>query len=168
MMAQRPNVDARWREVFERPVGEASGLWRRCGCECRMRETRRGSEAWIARRRRREGSILGKEEVSWSSGHDCWVRGTHRDRISTSLLDLHRKHAEKQRQKRRCLAFRVVLMVGRWIWLVLAGCWALGWFLVEAQPPVQTTNVSPPNPHVTEIRWGLRHEEHHPVQSDCV
>jgi hypothetical protein len=58
MIGTSPREEARWREVFESPVGVESGLWRRCGCVFRMRETRRGSEAWIARRRRREGSIL--------------------------------------------------------------------------------------------------------------
>jgi hypothetical protein len=58
MIGTSPREDARWRDVLERPVGEVSGLWRRRGCVFRMRETRRGSEAWMARRRRREGSIL--------------------------------------------------------------------------------------------------------------
>jgi hypothetical protein len=58
MTGRKPREAARWREVLERPVVEGSGLWRRWGLVFRMRWTRRGSFAWIARRRRREGSIL--------------------------------------------------------------------------------------------------------------
>lgn len=55
-----PREHARCREVLERPRGEKSGLWRRYGgWDLQIRATRRGSLAWIARRRRNEGSILG-------------------------------------------------------------------------------------------------------------
>ena len=69
-MERWPREEARWREVFERPTaeesgfrrmvgrGEVSGFWRRVGWVFRMRWTRRESAAWMARRRRREGSIL--------------------------------------------------------------------------------------------------------------
>lgn len=53
-----PRWAARWREVLLRPRGVGSGLWRREGWVLRMRDTRRGLLAWIALRRRREGSIL--------------------------------------------------------------------------------------------------------------
>lgn len=74
-----PNDAARWREVLELPSpdvafvgdvlernvgavgppgGEMSGLWIRDGWERRMRCTSEGLLAWIARRRRRSGSIL--------------------------------------------------------------------------------------------------------------
>lgn len=53
-----PREAARWRLVFERPEGEVSGFCRREGLARRMRATRRVSAEWIARRRRREGSIL--------------------------------------------------------------------------------------------------------------
>jgi len=58
MMGQKPREAARWRDVFERPVGEVSGFWRSVGCDFMMRERRRASLVWIERRRRREGSIL--------------------------------------------------------------------------------------------------------------
>jgi hypothetical protein len=69
-MERWPREEARWREVFERPTaeesgfrrmvgrGEVSGFGGRVGGVFRMRWTRRESAAWIARRRRREGSIL--------------------------------------------------------------------------------------------------------------
>jgi hypothetical protein len=57
-MERWPREEARWREVFERPTAEESGFWRRVGWVFRMRWTRRESAAWMARRRRREGSIL--------------------------------------------------------------------------------------------------------------
>jgi len=57
-MERWPREEARWREVFERPTAEESGFWRGGGWVFRMRWTRRESAAWIARRRRREGSIL--------------------------------------------------------------------------------------------------------------
>lgn len=47
--------------MLERPGGSIvvqSGLWRREGWDFRMRETSRASAAWMARRRRIEGSIL--------------------------------------------------------------------------------------------------------------
>ena len=67
-MGRWPRVLARWRDVFDRPEGVKSGLWRRWGLDLRMRETRRASLEWMARRRRREGSILGG--VSWGSSLD--------------------------------------------------------------------------------------------------
>lgn len=57
-MGRNPREEARCREVLESPRGEYSGLWRREGWDFRMRLQRRVSEAWMARRRRREGSIL--------------------------------------------------------------------------------------------------------------
>jgi len=87
MMGRRPREAARWREVLERPVGEASGLWRRWGWEWRMRVTRSGSEAWIARRRRREGSILCLSVLSAYLRHDENVWGyTSREHIFNSIL----------------------------------------------------------------------------------
>jgi hypothetical protein len=59
-MERKPREEERWREVLERPRGVVSGFWRRRGWDFRMRVTRRGSLRWIARRRRREGSILGE------------------------------------------------------------------------------------------------------------
>lgn len=72
---------ARWRLELERPWGEASGLWRSEGWDLRMRLTRSASAAWMARRRRSEGSILlecqptprdwqGKERSNWLHTHD--------------------------------------------------------------------------------------------------
>lgn len=57
-MERWPREEARWREVLDRPEAVESGFWRREGWEVRIRWTRRVSEEWIARRRRREGSIL--------------------------------------------------------------------------------------------------------------
>ena len=54
-----PREAARWRLELESPRGEVSGLWRSVGWDFRMRLTRRASLAWIARRMRRDGSILG-------------------------------------------------------------------------------------------------------------
>ena len=63
---RKPREEARWSDVLESPALEGSGLRRRCGWVFRMRRIRRGSAAWMARRRRREGSILGvEEEVSF-------------------------------------------------------------------------------------------------------
>jgi hypothetical protein len=53
-----PRDEARWREVLLRPMGEGSGFSRRVGWERRMRRTSSVSAVRIARRRRREGSIL--------------------------------------------------------------------------------------------------------------
>ncbi|KAL1838528.1 hypothetical protein VTK73DRAFT_4302 [Phialemonium thermophilum] len=53
-----PSDAARCRFELASPAAEWSGLWRRWGCERRMRWTRTGSSAWMARRRRMEGSIL--------------------------------------------------------------------------------------------------------------
>lgn len=66
---RKPRDEARWRDVLESPALEGSGFRRRCGWVFRMRWIRRGSAAWMARRRRREGSILGVGgEVSFG---DC-------------------------------------------------------------------------------------------------
>src|SRR5450432_1484397 len=75
-----PRWLARWRDVLESPLGVQSGLWRREGCDFRMRAQRRGSLAWMARRRRREGSILrgvlgeGECEDGERGGGTCIVR----------------------------------------------------------------------------------------------
>jgi hypothetical protein len=133
---------------MERGVGEASGLCKRWGCVFRMRWTRRGSEAWIARRRRREGSIL----ISLLALSRCRAgmgRMVHRDSISLSVLVLCSAQ-QAHRNNVRGLGVSMVLLIGGRVWLDQRLDWnsALAYFCrVLSSEPLQTPTVKPHTSH---------------------